>query len=310
MSNPAAPLVLPAPLQRRLDEAVAGFFRAEGRPDHDFTRPRGEPALLPPDSVSWQVFKNPVVMFIGGVAAVIMELAEPRVRSGVWEHSRFREQPMERLRRTALATVTTVYGPRSRSEAMIAQVRQLHDRVNGLTPRGAPYRANDVELLDWVQATAAFGFMQAYHAHVRPLSDDEQDRFYAEGEPAARLFGALGAPRSRAELDALFERMRPRLEPSDIVHEFVRIVARMPAVARPLRPMQRLLLRAAVQTVPPWLRERLELGPAWALPAWQAGIVRRLAQGADRLVLESSAAVQSCRRLGLADDHLVRHGGA
>jgi uncharacterized protein (DUF2236 family) len=35
------------------------------------------------------VFKNPLSLFIGGVTAVIMELAEPRVRTGVWEHTTF-----------------------------------------------------------------------------------------------------------------------------------------------------------------------------------------------------------------------------
>ena len=52
------------------------------------------------DSVSWRVFKNPLSLFIGGVAAVIMELAEPRVRTGVWEHTTFRLDPIRRLRRT------------------------------------------------------------------------------------------------------------------------------------------------------------------------------------------------------------------
>jgi uncharacterized protein (DUF2236 family) len=52
--------------------------------------PAGEPALAAPDSVSWRVFKNPVSLFVGGVTAVILELAEPRVRTGVWEHSSFR----------------------------------------------------------------------------------------------------------------------------------------------------------------------------------------------------------------------------
>jgi uncharacterized protein (DUF2236 family) len=33
------------------------------------------------------VFKNPVTLFIGGVGAVLLELAEPRVRDGVWGHS-------------------------------------------------------------------------------------------------------------------------------------------------------------------------------------------------------------------------------
>lgn len=40
-------------------------------------------ALTSPDSLSWQVFKNPVAMFVGGIAAGLLELAEPRVRTGV-----------------------------------------------------------------------------------------------------------------------------------------------------------------------------------------------------------------------------------
>ena len=40
--------------------------------------------------MSWRVFKNPLSLFIGGITAVIMELAEPRVRTGVWEHTTFR----------------------------------------------------------------------------------------------------------------------------------------------------------------------------------------------------------------------------
>src|SRR5438270_650018 len=98
------------------------------------------------------------------------------------------------------------------------------------------------ELLDWVQATAAFGFLEAHCAFVRPLSDAQRDRFYAEGQPAARLYGARGAPSSQAELDALFARMQPRLEASPIVHEFLRIVAEMPAA--PLRPAAAWLIRA------------------------------------------------------------------
>ena len=119
-----------------------------------FAQPEGEPALVPADSVSWRIFKNPVALFVGGVAAVILELAEPSVRTGVWEHSGFRRDPVRRLERTGMAAMVTVYGARSVAEAMIADVVRLHDRVTGATPAGEPYRANDVRLLTWVQATA------------------------------------------------------------------------------------------------------------------------------------------------------------
>jgi uncharacterized protein (DUF2236 family) len=85
-------------------------------------------------------------------------------------HTHFRSDPLRRLRRTGLAAMVTVYGARSVAEPMIARVRQIHDMVAGTTLSGEPYRANDPELLNWVYATAAYGFVQAYHTYVEPLS--------------------------------------------------------------------------------------------------------------------------------------------
>jgi uncharacterized protein (DUF2236 family) len=290
-----------------LDAAARALIQpASGGPAVDFTQPAGEEALVPASSVSWRVFRNPVALFVGGVAAVILELAEPAVRTGVWEHSSFRTDPKRRLQRTGLAAMITVYGARSQAEAMIAGVVRLHARVTGSTPAGEDYRANDVALLTWVQATAGFGFAEAYHRYVRPLSREELDRLYAEGTPAARLYGALAAPGSAAELQALFESKRSRLEASPIVFEFLDIIRATPVFPPLLRPFQRLLVRAAVETVPGWVRERLGLGAAYGLSAWQAALVRRAGALSDRVLLRSSPAVQSCRRLGLAEDFLYR----
>ena len=279
------PLRLPRLLQDGLERVNAGLYQPSGREQEDFTQPSGEAALIAADSVSWVVFKNPVVLFIGGVAAVVLELAEPRVRTGVWEHSAFREQPLERMRRTALATVMTVYGPRSRTEAMIGRVTRLHERVSGTTPHGDRYAAVDPDLLTWVQATAAFGFLEAYHAYVRPLQDGERDRFYAEGQAAAHLYGARGAPASQAAMESLFARMHDRLEPSDIVHEFLHIVRRMPALSAPLRLVQALLIRAAIDILPASARERLGLhdrpAPRLATRARPQARARRGPAGAE-----------------------------
>ena len=139
------PIVLPWPLQSSL-EAMARVLLEPGDRSHiDFSRPVGEAALLSPESVSWRVFKNPLSLFIGGVTAVIMELAEPRVRAGVWEHTTFRLDPIRRLRRTGLAAMVTVYGARSAAEPMIARIRRMHEMVAGTTVSGEAYRANDSE---------------------------------------------------------------------------------------------------------------------------------------------------------------------
>ncbi|WP_426955997.1 oxygenase MpaB family protein [Muricoccus radiodurans] len=299
-------ITLPGLLLRRLDEQAQALLTGPGVPSVDFSRPAGEPALVAPDSLSWRVFRNPVALFVGGIAAVILELAEPRVRTGVWEHSSFRRDPLLRLRRTGLAAMVTVYGARSVAEGMIAGVVRGHERVSGRTPDGATYRANDVELLNWVQATATFGFGTAYRRFVRALSAEEMSGLFAEAVPAARLYGALGAPASAAAWEALLESMRDRLEPSPILFEFLEIMRRTPALPAPLRPVQRLLVRAAVEMTPGWVRDRLGLTPAHGLRSWEAPLVRWMGRTADRLPWPGSPAEQARRRLGLPADALRR----
>ena len=189
----------------------------------------------------------------------VMELAEPRVRTGVWEHTNFRLNPIRRLRRTGGAAMMTIYGARSAAEAMIARVRRMHDLVAGTTPSGEVYRTNDPELLNWVQGTAAYSFLQAYHVYVQPLSLMERDRYYAEAVPAARLYGATSIPISEAELEMLFHATADRLEPSHIVFEFLSIMRSAPILPLLLRPAQHLLVRAAVDLVPPWAQTTLGL---------------------------------------------------
>jgi uncharacterized protein (DUF2236 family) len=301
-----SPVPLPQALTHRLDAWASRLLQPPEGPHFDFTRPAGEPALVAADSIAWQVFRNPLSLLIGGMTAVILELAEPAVRSGVWEHSSFRTQPVRRLQRTGLAAMATVYGARSQAEAMIAAVVRRHDRVSGETPAGVAYRANEPALLNWVQATAGFGFAEAYHRYLRPLRRDELDRFYAEGVPAARLYGALDAPRCEAERQALFATMRGRLEPSPIVFEFLELMRRAPILPSALRPFQALLVRAAVEAVPDWVRLRLGLAPDLGLRPWQRTLVRQACAVADRLLLPSAPPVQACLRLGLPADYLFR----
>jgi uncharacterized protein (DUF2236 family) len=297
------PIVLPWPLQSSLEAATRTLLDPDDLSSIDFSRPAGESALLSSDSVSWRVFKNPLSLFIGGVTAVVMELAEPRVRTGVWEHTNFRADPIRRLRRTGFAAMVTIYGARSTADAMIARVRRMHDMVAGTTPSGEAYCANDPELLNWVQSTAAYGFLQSYHSYVRPLSLSERDRYYAEGISAAALYGATGAPTSEADLERLFQATTGRLERSDIVFEFLAIMRSAPILPLPLRPVQHLLVRAAIDLTPCWLRTILGLNQQ-ELHTWEAEVVRQAGAFVDRLVLESNPAVQACRRMRLPADYL------
>jgi uncharacterized protein (DUF2236 family) len=245
-----------------------------------------------------------VALFVGGTAAVILELAEPAVRAGVWEHSSFRKDPLSRLRRTGLAAMITIYGARSIAEPMIARVVRMHAEVQGTTAEGIRYSASDPRLLTWVHATAAFGFAAAYNRYVEPLSGARFDDFYREGAPVSHLYGALQAPQSVIAMKALFESMRPHLAPSPIIFEFLRIMRETKAFPRPLRWMQPMLLRAAVDLIPDGLRQCLGLSEFYGLRAHERRLTQWAGAAANRIVLPASPAVQSCLRLGLPKTYL------
>jgi uncharacterized protein (DUF2236 family) len=266
----------------------------------DFSQPSGEPALAPSHGVAWRVFANPVSLFAGGVAAVLLELAEPSVRSGVWNQGGFKSDPGMRLRRTGFAAMMTVYGPRSAAEKLIAHVVQVHGRVRGSTPDGLPYHANDPRLLDWVQATAVFGFSEAYHRYVQPLSPCEKDAAFAESQPAARLYGATGAPHSWAAWEALLARTAPGLEGSSILSDFLTIMDTAPLVPGPMRPLQRLLVRAAVEIIPAPVRSLPQLRGR-GLRVGEATLVRALARSIVLLPLGDTPPLQAARRMAPFD---------
>lgn len=276
-------------------------------PRIDYANPPGAPALYPPDSVAWAVFKNPVALFVGGIAAVLLELGEPRVRSGVWDHSIFPADPLTRLQRTGYVTHVSVYAPAPVAAKVITGVTRMHERVRGTTPGGEAYHANDPELLNWVQCTVGFGFMEAYSAYCRTLTPAEKDRSYREAKPSADLFLAHGAPLSVAEQEAQFEAMRAKLEPHAIIGQFLDIMLRTKGVPLPLRPFQGMMVRAAIALLPGWARRTLVLdGEEWRLRGWERRTVRMLGALFERIPIPGTPPVEACGRLGLPANYLYR----
>ncbi len=270
----------------------------------DFRHPAGEPAFAPPDSVSWRVFKNPVALAIGGVAAVLLEFADARIRSGVWDHSTFAADPVGRAKRTGIAAMVGVYGPQSAALRVIQGVTNMHARVSGATPSGEPYRALDPGLLDWVSATATFGFLTAYDQFVEPLSPGEKTRFCEEGVPVARLYGAPNPIRSLADFDTMLEGLIPRFEPHPILTDFLAIMTSGRAAPGVPKGMQSAIVHAAVSLLRPDVRERLELGAEYDLSGRGAAGVRWMGKAADRVPDLTSPAARACQRLGLPRTYL------
>jgi uncharacterized protein (DUF2236 family) len=100
-----------------------------------------------------------------------------------------------------------------------------------------------------------------------------------------------------------FEAMARKLERSDILFEFLAIMRSAPILPLPLRPLQPLLVRAAIELTPHWLQTIVGLTDH-GLNAWEAGVVRQIGAFADRVVLETNPAVQACRRMRLPANYL------
>lgn len=289
------------PLSAATNRSFRDLLQPDGGPEVDFTAPAGEPALTPAGGVSWRIFSSPLSLFIGGVAAVIMEFSDARVAYGVWEHSDFRRDPLARMQRTGLAAMVTVYAAQSVAENMIGHVVRRHEAVRGRTPDGEAYHANDDALLTWVQVTASYGFVTAYDRFVDALSRDERDAAYAEAAPGARLYGVENPPRNTDEIEAVFARMDPLLQPNPVIGEFLEVIRSPHAVPAVMRPMQGQLVNAAVSILPDGLQDRLGLADQGRLSAFDRRLIAFAASGAAQISVDAHPAVQACRRLGLDD---------
>jgi uncharacterized protein (DUF2236 family) len=128
------------------------------------------------------------------------------------------------------------------------------------------------------------------------LSADEKDVAFAEGRASALLYGALGAPASWTAWEALLVATAPGLEGSAVLAEFLRIMAEAAIVPGPMRPLQRLLVRAAVEITPEPVRSLPQLR-GWGLRFGEAALVRGMARAGMLLPLGDTPPVQAARRL-------------
>jgi uncharacterized protein (DUF2236 family) len=270
----------------------------------DFTQPAGEPSYYEPDSVVWRVSKNPITFAIGGICAVLLEFADPRIRSGVWDHSTYKVDPVGRSQRTGYAASIGTYGPVSGARRVISGVNKMHARVEGDTPDGTHYRALDTALLDWVSATASYGFISAYSRFAAPMTQEEIDTFYKESQALVALYGVKECPASEQDFYAMMMKLEPGFEPHQIVFDFLDIVQNSNKGRSIPGFVRKYIACAAVDILPPAVRERLQLGKEFDLSPLGRLVVKGFAKLADIIPNKQGPAAQACERLGLPRNFL------
>lgn len=149
-----------------------------------------------PDSMVRRLGDSPVTPFLGGGAAVLLQVAHPLVAAGVVEHSGYDRDLWRRLVRTLRALYLITFGDTNEAERAGAAVQAVHEHIHGRTsaqlgrfPPGTPYSASDPELMLWVHATLVYSSLAAYERFVSRLSASERDRYVREMNVVAELFG-------------------------------------------------------------------------------------------------------------------------
>ena len=236
--------MLPDP-RSSIRDAVGSLFSSDRFPEERYDEPLGDEGLFGTDSITWQVHAD-VSMFVGGIAALMLQALHPRAARIVAGSSRFREQPLHRLSRTGSFVAATTYAATPVAEAVIARVRAVHERIPG---------ASEPDLLTWVHVAEVTSFLAAYRRYrVLPMAGADVDRYYDETAVVAERLGATAVPRSRAEVRAYYAAVRPELGRSDASVELLdflhRPISRNPAVAR----VHGLFVQAAEAQLPAWAR--------------------------------------------------------
>lgn len=255
---------------------------------------RTDAGYFGPGSACWTVHGDFTSMMIGGVTALLLQMLHPGALAGVWDHSNFREDMAGRLKRTARFIAGTTYGSTAEADRLIAHVRAIHDQVAGVVD-GAPYSANDPDLLTWVHVAEVSSFLAAYLRYRNPaFSPADQDRYYREYALVARKLGAADVPDSRAAVAAYLRRVRPQLRYDQRTREVADALLNQP-VKPSARPVARLMFEAAEDLLPDWAQAMhgFRLPPA-RRPAIRLGV--RGLGGVFRWALTNTAESRARRR--------------
>ncbi len=189
------------PTRRQIEELLVRPLPFGGNRPLPLRDPTPDPGLFGPESVTWRVMREPLLI-LGGGRALLMQAANPLVAQGAIDFSAYASDPFGRLMRTIRWVTLVTYGTRAEAEEASRAVDRLHTRVAGDLPHdhatrgmrgGTRYTALDGELLRWVHASFVDTMLVTHDALVGGLTDAERTRFVREWDAVADL---LRVPRT------------------------------------------------------------------------------------------------------------------
>ncbi|MEE1754069.1 oxygenase MpaB family protein [Streptomyces sp. SP18CS02] len=215
------------------------------------------PAPPPPGGVLWSLTGD-----IRGLlmlpAALTLQVAHPAVGAGVDEHSVFRTDPWGRGERSLRSLQLWVYGGEAAAEEG-RRLRRLHRTIQGTDTRGRGYHALTPANYAWVHATGFPVYQHAARYLVRPMTEAQERKLYAEWLQVGRVLGIhdRDMPPTIEEFWPYYRKvLAEEIEATAVVRELVATDGAVPPPDRgPL--VLRLLLRALWPVIlPPFARFR------------------------------------------------------
>ena len=198
------------------------------------------------------------VLLLGGGAAILLQLADPRVARGVAAHSGFRERPLDRLLGTLDYVYAIGFGDEEVAAASVRIVNARHVPVRGAAAEGHPeYSAFDADAQRWVASTLLAVALDLHERLWGPLDAEAGDAIVRGYAPYGIRLQArrAGWPDSRAEFDAWWaERVAGldvRADARTVARSLLSEASALPFGAAALLPLVRIITAALL---PPTVR--------------------------------------------------------
>ncbi len=266
-------------------------------PPTAFLTPAGDPGLLGPDSMPWEVHADFMAMMVGGIASLILQALHPGALAGVWDHSSFRRDLQGRLGRTAYFIAATTYGPSAMANQMIDKVNRIHKHITGVDEFGKPYSASDPHLLNWVHLTETSSFMHAYLRYRNPqVSQMNMDRYFAEMRLIGNRLGATNLPDTASATDEAITAYLPELHYGKRARTIINLLDEYPS-SPGSRPFVRLVSKAGFMNLPDWVFPLIQLKTPSALERMAVQSAIKLIAKPVRKALQNGVAAHSYQRI-------------
>lgn len=130
-----------------------------------------------PGTISRDVLRRPVFL-MGGMHALLLQIADPRVAAGVAEHSDFSTRVFPRLQHTIELMVEMGLGDPVAARRALHEMDRAHEGIRGSMPDGSVYDAEDPELKLWVLAALIATVLAVEERYVGEFDEDDRRRYY------------------------------------------------------------------------------------------------------------------------------------